>query len=64
MIKHITGIIEATCSTDYYGNERPYIDIYDESTDQVLYDLTSEFHGKKVKIIIQEIENENEPRIQ
>ncbi|MEM5621654.1 hypothetical protein AAHB56_11215 [Bacillus thuringiensis] len=57
MIECITGTIEAINVTDYYGNDRPYIDLYDESTNQVLYDLTSKFHGKKVKITIQENED-------
>lgn len=48
--------MEAINVIDYFGNDRPYIDVYNESTNQDLYDLTAEFHGKKVKIIIQEIE--------
>ncbi|WP_186313737.1 hypothetical protein [Bacillus tropicus] len=52
MIQHITGTIEAVAGTDYYGNDRPYIDLYDELENQVLYDLTEKFHGKKVKITI------------
>ncbi|HDR8493701.1 TPA: hypothetical protein QC448_004796 [Bacillus cereus] len=59
MIQHITGTIEAVDGTDYYGNDRPYIDLYDEFKNKVLYDLTENFHGKKVKITIQEIENES-----
>lgn len=58
MSKQITGVIEAVNVTDYYGNDRPYIDIYDEPTNQDLYDMTSEFHGKKVKITISVIEEE------
>lgn len=57
MIEYITGTIEAVNVTDYYGNDRTYIDLYDEPTNQILYDLTSKFHGKKVKITIQEIED-------
>lgn len=57
MIKEIVGTIEAHINADYYGNDRTYIDIYDEQTNQDLYDMTSNFHGKNVKITIEEIEN-------
>jgi hypothetical protein len=56
MVKQIIGTINATFVTDYHGNEREYVDLYNESTNQALFDLTSEFHGKKVKITIKVIE--------
>jgi hypothetical protein len=59
MVKQIIGTIDATFVTDYHGNEREYVDLYDEPTNQVLFDLTSEFHGKKVKITIQLIEEDS-----
>jgi hypothetical protein len=58
MATQIIGKIEVVTVTDYYGNERLYIDVYDEPTNQVLHDLTSGFHGKKVMITIQEIKDE------
>lgn len=57
MSKHIVGTLEAHINTDYYGNDIPYIDLYDEQTNKVLYDLSLNFHGKKVKITIEEIED-------
>lgn len=53
---NIVGTLEAHIKPDYHGNDRTYIDIYDEKTNQDLYDMTSKFHGKNVKITIEEIE--------
>jgi hypothetical protein len=55
MMKEITGIIESCLIIDYYGNEREVVDLYDKPSNKDLYDLTSIFHGKKVRITIEEI---------
>lgn len=53
----IEGKIETDHVVDYSGNDRDYIDLYDESTNQNFFDITSNFHGKNVKIIIEEVKS-------
>ncbi|OUL09278.1 hypothetical protein B0533_03655 [Sedimentibacter sp. SX930] len=54
----INGVLEAEYMEDCYGNDVRYLDLYDNISNMELYDLSKYFHGKKVKIIIREIEKD------
>lgn len=51
-------MLEAEYMEDCYGNDVRYLDLYDNISNMELYDLSKYFHGKKVKIIIREIEKD------